>query len=250
MATVHYENRFDPTHYLKDWYTENPLDIDISIKLLYKLYNSEKFKGGSLLDVCCGPVPHWVAAASRKYTDITFSDLLDRNLEQIRKWLHKAPDAFDWTNAFRYAADAEGVSDHTIIEERVRTAVKDVIPCDIHQENPLLNVTKQFDAIQCSYGLDGASLDQQTLQNTVKNISNILKPGGAFVVLSTLGAVFYYVGPEKLPCLPMTKEMLVDALTGAGFEDIEIVGTFGSKNVDEHLCDLTGSFLCRAFKKF
>lgn len=250
MSSQLYKKHFDPVDYFTDWYLQNQLDCQVSIPLLYKLYNSDKFKGGSLLELCSGPVVHWTAAASRKYTDITITDLLDTNLAQVRKWLLKAPDAFKWTEVFKLSALAEGVSDPKIIEERIRTAVKEVVVYDVLQkEKPFLDKAKQFDLVQCSYGLECATLDRATLELAFKNISSLVKPGGAFVYLTTMQSTYFILSNQNFPLNAITKELLEDILTGAGFENIEFSEVFGQKKVDESLCDYKGSFLCSAFKK-
>lgn len=250
-GSLQYE-KFDAKKYYIFNYNRQNVYFNNCMKHYYEVYNSDKFKGTTLLDLCSGPTLHWLAAPSRKYTDITVSDLVHNNLIEVNKWLQKDPDAIDWAVPFKWAAVAEDISDHTIIEERVRKAVKHVIPCDILQENPLLNITKQYDAVQCTLGVDSATRDPDCLNTIIKNISNVVKPGGALVMFNTVEATHYTFGSQRYPKMSITRKSLVDALSGAGFEDIAIQEINREEVCREYLMsqtDFKGFILSIAFKK-
>ena len=73
----------------------------------YILDDTGMYTGQKLLDFGCGPVIDHAISPSRYFEEIYFADF-KTNLDQIKKWVNRSPDAFDWSHFFKLYAELEG----------------------------------------------------------------------------------------------------------------------------------------------
>lgn len=103
-----------------------------------------------------------------------------------------------------------------IIEQRVRSAVKEVVHCDTTMDPIVECPNTLFDAIIITLCLEEACKTFENLKTTVKKLVALLKPGGHFIIFSMLEETFYKVGDQVIKVTPFTQEQLLEAITEAG----------------------------------
>ena len=107
------------------------------------------------------------------------------------------------------------------MEKRVRTAIKQVVPCDLMKasifEEP---IRARFDLVITCLCLEVACTTYEVFHSTVGKVADILKPGGHIIMISVLDESFYQCGVKstsnKFFCLPLTESTILNALGAAG----------------------------------
>ena len=56
-----------------------------------------------------GPSVHELAYMVPSYRSFVMSDLVDQNLDEIRKWANNDPECYDWSPFFKYYANRVGL---------------------------------------------------------------------------------------------------------------------------------------------
>ncbi|XP_078667279.1 nicotinamide N-methyltransferase-like [Branchiostoma floridae x Branchiostoma belcheri] len=111
-------------------------------------------------------------------------------------------------------------------QEQLRRAIRDAVPCDVFNTNPLHPAEfEPFDAIASAYCLESACYDKgrSAYAQAVRNISTLLKPGGQ-IILQTYIGVTYWVDKEgnKTPdSLRLDTKFVLTTLSEAGFTELE-----------------------------
>uniref|UniRef100_H9G6B1 Phenylethanolamine N-methyltransferase n=1 Tax=Anolis carolinensis TaxID=28377 RepID=H9G6B1_ANOCA len=177
-------------------------------------------RGDTLIDIGSGPSIYQLLSACESFREIIVTDFLEQNRVEIRKWLEKDPEAFDWTSMVKYTCQMEGDREKWMEkEEKLRRTIKQVLPCDVTLANPLDPLVLQpVDCVFSSYCLESACNDVPTYRSAVKNVGSLVKPGGHLIFAVILEETYYMVGPHKFNCLYLTPEIVTDAVKGAGFE--------------------------------
>uniref|UniRef100_A0A803TYT8 Indolethylamine N-methyltransferase-like n=1 Tax=Anolis carolinensis TaxID=28377 RepID=A0A803TYT8_ANOCA len=70
--------------------------------------NTDGIRGDTLIDIGSGPSIYQLLSACESFKEIIASDLLEKNREEMQKWLKKDPEAFDWTPMVKYVCQLEG----------------------------------------------------------------------------------------------------------------------------------------------
>ncbi|XP_077161846.1 nicotinamide N-methyltransferase-like [Paroedura picta] len=222
-----YQAEFDSRAYLEYFQfqagTLGDEVIAFYLKQLCKTFASGHLKGDTLLDLASGPTIYQFLSACESFGNITASDPVERNRQEIEMWLKNKPGAFDWTPIVKYVCELEGTRDKWADKEaKMRRAIQQVLYCDVLQSNPLAPVSlPKADCVLAVECLEAACKDLSTMRAALKNISSLLKLGGALVLAGILGCSFYMVGPRKFSFLVLTEESLRDALHTTGFTVVE-----------------------------
>lgn len=100
----------------------------------------------------------------------------------------------------------------------MRSAVKDILPCDVLADEILSIETDPFDCITTSLCLEGACTDLQSYTASLCKITTLLKQGGYFVCVILLGDEWYAAGSSTFSCLSLSIEEVKEAYHEAGLE--------------------------------
>ena len=140
------------------------------------------------------------------------------------------------------------------IEQRTREAIKEVVSCDINNDDTLLGPSKgSYDFIISSLCLESACMTMQSYIKSVRNLCGLIKPGGKLFLNGVLGETFYILKGLKFFCLSLTQEEITEALKAAGME-IEFFdqiqkGEMGEMEEYDDISDYDGIFWLLAVKK-
>ncbi|XP_021562012.1 nicotinamide N-methyltransferase isoform X2 [Carlito syrichta] len=188
-----------------------------------------------LIDIGSGPTIYQLLSACESFKEIVATDYTDQNLQELEKWLKKEPEAFDWSPVVTYVCDLEGNRvKGPEKEEKLRQAVKQVLKCDVTQSQPLGAISlPPADCLLSTLCLDAACPDLPTYRMALRNLSNLLKPGGFLVVVDALKSNYYMVGEQRFSSLPLGQEAVKAAVKEAGYviEQFEVISQSYSSNM-------------------
>ncbi|XP_045412484.1 nicotinamide N-methyltransferase [Lemur catta] len=243
-----YLSHFNPRDYLEKYYSfgskhsaENQI-LRHLLKNLFKIFCLDGVKGDLLIDIGSGPTIYQLLSACESFKEIIVSDYTDQNLQELKKWLKKEPDAFDWSPVVTYVCDLEGNRvKGPEKEEKLRQTVTQVLKCDVTQSQPLGAVSLQAaDCLLSTLCLDAACPDLPTYRTALRNLRSLLKPGGFLVVADVLKCSHYMIGEQRFSSLAVDREAVEAAVREAGYaiEQFEVI----SQNYSSTLANNEGLF--------
>src|SRR5262245_17505565 len=97
---------FDPTAYLKEYYADLGAENRALLHFFVEAYQDIP-PDSVLLDFGGGPTIYPLIAAATKVKEVHFSDYLEANLHEVRKWLRGDASAFDWHAFIRATLELE-----------------------------------------------------------------------------------------------------------------------------------------------
>ena len=233
-----YHSMFNPKNFLQMNYADVKDNhvITSRMKPVYDFYKSLDATGlGSgglkVLDLGCGPVIANVISAAEFASEIVLAEYTELNRKEITKWLDKDSDAHDWTPFFTYiATEVEGrsIQEIAVREEKLRSAIKAVVPCDLTKD-PVLSseYTQEYDVVQAFLSLEPASSSKEEFLSILKRIRLLVKPGGTFILYSVQtsedlpGPGVYEVKGVKFSYLRVSVKSIESSLRSAGFNSIK-----------------------------
>uniref|UniRef100_A0A8D0E893 Indolethylamine N-methyltransferase n=1 Tax=Salvator merianae TaxID=96440 RepID=A0A8D0E893_SALMN len=220
-----YQAKFDPKAYL-EYFTlvaKGSMEeeyLALVLEHFCKTFTSGQVRGKILIDIGSGPTIYQLLSACEAFGDITVSDYLDQNIQEIEKWLKNEPGAFNWTPVVKYVCELEG--NRYEKEAKLRKTIKQLLKCDVHQGNPVDPVTLSLaDCVISSECLESACRDHESYRAALRNMSSLLKHGGHLVLAGVLQTTFYMVGPHRFSSLFLTEEFLREAISSTGFAILE-----------------------------
>nr|XP_060643562.1 nicotinamide N-methyltransferase-like [Anolis sagrei ordinatus] len=222
-----YHLNFDPKGYFSMYKNfglgispGNDERIRFILEHLHKTFAHDGIRGDTLIDIGSGPSIYQLLSACESFKEIIVSDLVEKNREEMQKWLRKDPNAFDWTPIVKYVCQLEGNRETWLEkEEKLRRTVKQVLKCNVTLANPFDPlVVPPADCVLCSCCLEAASKDFPAYRSAMKNVASVVKPGGHFIFVIPIGATYYVAGQSKFTNLCVTPEMVKVAVKEAGFE--------------------------------
>jgi len=214
-------DQFDPGAYLDEYYGDIGSENLELLRFLAETYQSIP-KGGRLLDFGGGPTIYPLISAVSRVDEIHFSDYLEANLEEVRRWITADPDAFDWDDFIRKAIELETgarCTDSQVAQraKEIRERVTRLIRCDASRTPPLDGPSGTYDVVLTNFCAESATSDRELWQAYMTNILSVLKPGGSLVMSALEGATRYSVGSRSFPAVDITAEELIELLVDNGF---------------------------------
>lgn len=191
--------------YLMDWYSDLYANIEIP----------EKAK---LLEVGGGPTVYQLASAAYKIKNITFTDYLKENLDEIREWADGDSDF--WDKFIEYTLQKEGktVNNKTVKQRKqeIIGALKKIEQLDISVLN--YKHENRYDIIQSNFCLESSTGDTDRYKKMLHNLSRYVKPGGTLLMTALEGAVAYKVGEKYFSAIYLDETSITKYLNEVGFE--------------------------------
>ncbi len=221
LAVTQDWSQFDPSAYLDDYYGDIGPENLALLRFLADTYRNIP-KGGVLLDFGGGPTIYPLISAVTRVDEIHFSDYLDTNLEEVRRWIAAEPTAFDWDAFIRKALELETAAPCTDAEvarraSEIRERVTRLIRCDASCTPPIEHSHQPYDVLLTNFCAESATSDRRQWQTYMANILSMLKPGGWLVISALTGATRYSVGGRYFPAVDISEGELIDLLEENGF---------------------------------
>jgi hypothetical protein len=214
---------FDPAGYLNEYYGDIGSENLALLRFLAETYKALP-PGGLMLDFGGGPTIYPLISAVGRVGDVHFSDYLEDNLQEVRKWLAGDPAAFDWREFVRRAIECEtgtpcSEADVSRREAEMRRLVTRVMRCDASRTPPIADLASLYDVIVTNFCAESATSDHWQWQTFVTNIVSLLKPGGTLIMSALRGGSRYAVGSRWFPAVDISEEDLRELLEETGFAE-------------------------------
>lgn len=208
-----YHDKFKAQDYAEDYYHEVDGEMKFFMTEYFKYISKELTKKDSshqLLDFGCGPVPIYagIPSAASFPTTITMSDLVENNRDMITRFMNATDTDKLWEPHFKYMEKTFSDKRSTDIVRDLRASFKEVVYGNLHNTIPIPGKENYFDVIMTNMCLEFASIDVNHMKKDIKNLSNILKPGGVLIVGGALGIKLYSVKGENFPGVFLTRDTI------------------------------------------
>ncbi|XP_075047516.1 nicotinamide N-methyltransferase-like [Mixophyes fleayi] len=199
------------------------------MKELQKLQASGTFRGGLLIDFSIGPIIFHLLPICDVFKAITVLETNDFCIKELESWINKEEEAFDWSHLSEVFPEMEGNSEKWMEkEETLRRKMKQIMKCDLSQENPTQPfVLEKADCLLSVYLLQKISKDKDTYRRNLKKLSSMIKVGGHLILLGGFNSQYFSVGDHKLHSLTFEEDFVREAVVDTGFtiEDLQILNS-------------------------
>lgn len=165
------------------------------------------------IDFGAGPTLHHALPLARHAQRIDAADLLERNLEEIRRWQRGAPGAHDWNAFTRVVLACEGSGDGAAaVRERerlLRERLDRLLRADAGEADPLGAAARgRYGIVLSCYCADSATDDTQTCRRYLANIASLLAPGGLLLLACLRRCTTYRVGARRFASARIDEQQL------------------------------------------
>lgn len=127
----------------------------------------------------------------------------------------------------------------------MRSAIRDVIPCDVHEDNPLMDhACAPFDVVLTSCCLENACQDRDTFRGVIRRVGQLVRNHGHLLMVGDLNKGYYMVGEEKFFSLKLDQEFVEETVREAGFDVLR----FESHKTSGDFSDADGYFFMSSKK--
>ncbi|OCT62081.1 phenylethanolamine N-methyltransferase [Xenopus laevis] len=219
---------FNPRAYLQNNYVPPRADfsnedsvVQWKLRCLADTCATGEIAGQTLVDIGSGPTIYQILSASEHFAEVVLTDYLEVNRAELRRWLQDEPGAFDWSPYMKHVSKLERTGGTwQEKQQRIRERVKKVLPVDVHQSNPLGEEmgTASVDTLVTTFCLEACSPNLQMFNKALGNITSLLKPGGHLLFIGALEESYYLAGEAKLNVVPVTEEIVRNALSDASYK--------------------------------
>ena len=234
--------KFDPISFLEMRYKKTTDHYRFTFPLqMYHEFFTKSFSTQShrdrlkILDYGCGPVIMYLISAAPYAREIVMADIVPGCLDEVKKWINKDKDAFDWTAHFDHVVQQlEGKNEKAAREreEELRRKIQAVVHCDIFEDSPIAaGYEGPYDIVMSNMCIDGACKSVTEFEVAVKKLARLVKPGGVFTIITNsflrLGNLCTYglgESGDTCPSVSITRDFLMSTLENAGFTNLHITG--------------------------
>uniref|UniRef100_A0AAY4ADX7 Phenylethanolamine N-methyltransferase n=1 Tax=Denticeps clupeoides TaxID=299321 RepID=A0AAY4ADX7_9TELE len=252
---------FDPAAYLQYNYTPPRADFQRSdsivpwkLSCLHKAFTEGDIDGDLLVDIGSGPTLYQVMSGCEVFRRVILTDFLEVNRKELKTWLGGGSGSLDWTPYLEYVCQLEGRSSSAASDKasRLRSAVTDVLPIDVHRQQPLASGALPPTGADClvsCFCLESVSPDVASFNRALGNISTLLRLGGHLLLIGALGESFYLGGPGlQIPVVPLDEAQVCNSLKATGFALVQLSVYTLPPDMRVGVDDVSGVFFAKARK--
>jgi hypothetical protein len=225
----HITEGWDPATYLRDYYSiaAIPRDEEVMFRFVADGLRQigRRFDRG--LELGCGPVLHHAAQLVPWVDRLDMADYLEANLDELQRWLARAPGAHDWSvylGAPGGALDADGGGSVAEREALLRERVQ-LLRCDLGREAPL-GTPVQYPLVATFYCLEWVVPTTDGWRQTMSRVADLVSPGGWLFVVGVGDTEFCRIGSRRCPCARVSLADLEAALVENGFDRSTLVTAY------------------------
>ncbi len=221
-----FETAFDPRAYLDQYFSEiDEEDYFVSRFLASTL--SQLPRNLLTLEFGGGPVLSAVAALARRSSEIHFSDYVRANLEEVRRWLDRAPNAFDWRPQIKVVLELEGGSSSPAAlahrEALMRRRISRLLYCDATVSAPLGAEMTQYDLVSAQFCTDVAVKTVPEWFQAIRNVDTLVRPGGWLMIGVITGTDSYMIAERAFPHADLTADDVRRAYLDNGYDPASLI---------------------------
>ncbi|XP_073513315.1 indolethylamine N-methyltransferase-like [Phyllobates terribilis] len=222
---IYHEDVFDSRQHLEDYCSNKPDMVFGDDSIIFPLENLTKtfteghIQGNILIDLSVSSTIHHLYAVCEFFKHIIVLKANDRCIMELKRWVDERTGAFEWDHCAKHHADIEGKSDQFQDKDgKVRTALRHVVKCDFEKENIVEPIDlPPADCIMISWLFEFISKNHDELNNYLRKVSKLLKPGGHLIIFGLLDATYIIIGKDKFHILKYDEDFARKALVAEGF---------------------------------
>ncbi|MGE0682917.1 MAG: guanitoxin biosynthesis pre-guanitoxin forming N-methyltransferase GntF [Candidatus Binatia bacterium] len=212
---------FDPLLYLNEYYADLGEENLELLRFYVDVFRNIPAKG-VMLDFGSGPTLYSLISAVIKVKEIHIVEYLEANRLELRKWLQKDDDAFNWHPFIQAAIEMEqdkrcSELDIARREAQIRNHIVYIGRCDIRRCPPILGPQYAYEVVASNFCSECVTDNLEEWRFFVANIASLVKPGGIFLMTALKGAISYSVGPMRFPVVHIDENDLRQTLKELGF---------------------------------
>ena len=208
------KSKFDPKKYLAEYCSEKPendVGEDYTVYVINLIFNQLKPKG-KFLEIGGGPSIVNLIAATKYMDNITFTDILAHNLDEIHAWMNgKGFNFGEYTRRLEFENGKSTLYSVLARERLLRQKIKTISVLDAREFD---NTLGQYDVLSTHYALECISTSLEEYEKNLKNCLRYLKPGGMIIISAVKNTDEYKVGDVFLPTAHISENDLEDVETG------------------------------------
>lgn len=196
-------NGFDSKGYLNEYYSRIGSENLELLKFFAEAYKDVD-PNSKMLEFSGGPTIYQLITASGKVKEIHFSDYLKNNLKEVKRWVKKHDEKFDWQSFIENALVLEGAKnvneELTTREENLRKKIKKFLKCDAFKEDPIHPKYRgYYDVVSSNFVSESITNSKKAWKNIMRNITSMLKDGGVLIITFLKDAEYYKIGDKIFP---------------------------------------------------
>ncbi|XP_075047534.1 nicotinamide N-methyltransferase-like [Mixophyes fleayi] len=245
---------FDSRLCLNTYFSDNPemaFEVEalkFPMEKLHHVFSMGHIKGDILIDLSIGPLVHHLYSACGFFKDIYLLKISEKCIMELNRWLNTYTGAFEWNHTLSYVTALEGNRDQCEDREiMLKTAIKQIVQCDVDKENLTDSVVlPQADCVISAWLLDVICRDHDDYIRYLRKLAKFVKPGGHLILLGNLNATFFMLGQDRFHCFTFNENYVKQALSGEGFI-IDHCDIYTRKAVSD-LCDYNEVLFIAAHK--
>ena len=219
-----YKNEWDARGYLNSKYCD-PVQFNMEFQYTIDFVSSYRENSLSILEYSGGPSILKLINLVPTASEIVFSDFLEPNRLEVKKWLDDDPSAFDWKPAIKHCLKLEGscgdAEDIYKRESMLRDKIKAVVHCDLTSHNIVEEGYEgPYDLVNCDGVLDDICTSKEQFAEGVKKLSSLVKKGGYLMITTDDTDSYSFSGIEFINVLDLSKEDIQDAFLATGLVNV------------------------------
>jgi nicotinamide N-methyltransferase len=217
-------------HILRDWnarkYLEYyyghpsvPADEEVMFRFIERGLREIGTHFETGLELGCGPVLHHAAQIVRWVDRLDMADVQESNLDEIRRWIRRDPDAFDWSvfiGAKNGALDVEGGGSLADREALMRARIH-LMTCDLRESLPL-GKPVQYPLVGSFYCAEWVIPSVEGWHETMRKVTSLVASGGWLFLAGVHATEFCVINGRRVPCARITDDEIRRALDELGFD--------------------------------
>lgn len=199
-------NAWSPDEYVREYLGQHvAADEQAAIPFQVDFLRGARRHYAKALEYGCGPTLMRAIACAPYVGALDMADRLDANLRHVERWVSGEETADDWQRFTEHVLRCEGLSaptrhDIAARERCTRRVVSELLRTDARARYALgPGRLAHYDLLISSFCLDCISGSQAVWRRCLRNVFGVLKPGGAFVLMSLDACRAYRVGDRWFP---------------------------------------------------
>ena len=215
---------FNPIEYLREYYADVGEENAFLLHFYHDVFATLP-EGLSFLEFGGGPTIYQLLSASRKTTEIVFTDYLPDNLQEVARWISERAHTDTWQKfaaAVALLEQGDPGAAHAV-QERTRAAISELRRCNALAQPALAAGGRtHFDVVSSVFCLECISSERADFLFALNNAADFVAPGGSLLLTLLKNSHEYKVGERTFPAFPVDAASLTEILTAIGFHIAEL----------------------------
>lgn len=212
---------FGPSRYLNEYYADLGEENLGLLRFYVDAFRQVPAKG-VMLDFGSGPTLYSLISAVTKVKEIHAVEYLQANRLELRKWLQKDRDAFNWRPFVQAAIEMEQAGrcsafDIARREAQIRNHITYIGRCDVRRCPAISGPRFAYEVVASNFCSECVTDSKAEWRLFVANIASLVKPGGLFIMTALKGAMHYTIDSMHFPTVRLEESDLRQTLKELGF---------------------------------